>query len=122
MMLLFKANVVTDFLQIGIGEFLVKCKRFQTMKVAFLLPVFYKGLCLVEVDVRMVAQPLYATTVQVDEVDGPGVDGKPGLQLIIVCRLLRIPFSAPPSAFEETISHTGIIKELSIMPMMKRTW
>ena len=68
MMLLFKANVVTDFLQIGIGEFLVKCKRFQTMKVAFLLPVFYKGLCLVEVDVRMVAQPLYATTVQVDEV------------------------------------------------------
>ena len=66
MMLLFKANVVTDFLQIGIGEFLVKCKRFQTMKVAFLLPVFYKGLCLVEVDVRMVAQPLYATTVQVD--------------------------------------------------------
>lgn len=72
MMLLFKANVVTDFLQIGIGEFLVKCKRFQTMKVAFLLPVFYKGLCLVEVDVRMVAQPLYATTVQVDEVDGPG--------------------------------------------------
>lgn len=69
MMLLFKANVVTDFLQIGIGEFLVKCKRFQTMKVAFLLPVFYKGLCLVEVDVRMVAQPLYATTVQVDEVD-----------------------------------------------------
>ena len=80
MMLLFKANVVTDFLQIGIGEFLVKCKRFQTMKVAFLL-VFYKGLCLVEVDVRMVAQPLYATTVQVDEVDGPGVDGKPGLQL-----------------------------------------
>lgn len=30
--------------------------------------------------------------------------------------------SAPPSAFEETISHTGIIKELSIMPMMKRTW
>ena len=80
MMLLFKANVVTDFLQIGIGEFLVKCKRFQTMKVAF-LPVFYKGLCLVEVDVRMVAQPLYATTVQVDEVDGPGVDGKPGLQL-----------------------------------------
>ena len=81
MMLLFKANVVTDFLQIGIGEFLVKCKRFQTMKVAFLLSVFYKGLCLVEVDVRMVAQPLYATTVQVDEVDGPGVDGKPGLQL-----------------------------------------
>ena len=81
MMLLFKANVVTDFLQIGIGEFLVKCKRFKTMKVAFLLPVFYKGLCLVEVDVRMVAQPLYATTVQVDEVDGPGVDGKPGLQL-----------------------------------------
>ena len=81
MMLLFKTNVVTDFLQIGIGEFLVKCKRFQTMKVAFLLPVFYKGLCLVEVDVRMVAQPLYATTVQVDEVDGPGVDGKPGLQL-----------------------------------------
>lgn len=75
MMLLFKANVVTDFLQIGIGEFLVKCKRFQTMKVAFLLPVFYKGLCLVEVDVRMVTQPLYATTVQVDEVDGPGVDG-----------------------------------------------
>lgn len=71
MMLLFKTNVVTDFLQIGIGEFLVKCKRFQTMKVAFLLPVFYKGLCLVEVDVRMVAQPLYATTVQVDEVDGP---------------------------------------------------
>ena len=71
MMLLFKANVVTDFLQIGIGEFLVKCKRFQTMKVAFLLPVFYKGLCLVEVDVRMVTQPLYATTVQVDEVDGP---------------------------------------------------
>lgn len=64
MMLLFKTNVVTDFLQIGIGEFLVKCKRFQTMKVAFLLPVFYKGLCLVEVDVRMVAQPLYATTVQ----------------------------------------------------------
>ncbi len=51
------------------------------MKVAFLLSVFYKGLCLVEVDVRMVAQPLYATTVQVDEVDGPGVDGKPGLQL-----------------------------------------
>ena len=81
MMLLFKANVVTDFLQIGIGEFLVKCKRFQTMKVAFLLQVFYKGLCLVEVDVRMVAQPLYATTVQVDEVDGPGGDGKPGLQL-----------------------------------------
>lgn len=76
MMLLFKANVVTDFLQIGIGEFLVKCKRFQTMKVAFLLPVFYKGLCLVEVDVRMVAQPLYATTVQVDEADGTGVDGK----------------------------------------------
>lgn len=75
MMLLFKANVVTDFLQIGIGEFLVKCKRFQTMKVAFLLPVFYKGLCLVEVDVRMVAQPLYATTVQVDEADGTGVDG-----------------------------------------------
>lgn len=74
-MLLFKANVVTDFLQIGIGEFLVKCKRFQTMKVAFLLPVFYKGLCLVEVDVRMVAQPLYATTVQVDEADGTGVDG-----------------------------------------------
>ena len=37
-------------------------------------------------------------------------------------QLLRIPFSAPPSAFEETISHTGIIKELSIMPMMKRTW
>ena len=71
MMLLFKANVVTDFLQIGIGEFLVKCKRFQTMKVAFLLPVFYKGLCLVEVDVRMVAQPLYATTVQVDEVGHP---------------------------------------------------
>ena len=81
MMLLFKANVVTDFLQIGIGEFLVKCKRIQTMKVAFLLPVFYKGLCLVEVDVRMVAQPLYATTVQVDEADGTGVDGKPGLQL-----------------------------------------
>ena len=81
MMLLFKANVVTDFLQIGIGEFLVKCKRFQTMKVAFLLPVFDKGLCLVEVDVRMVAQPLYATTVQVDEADGTGVDGKPGLQL-----------------------------------------
>ena len=81
MMLLFKANVVTDFLQIGIGEFLVKCKRCQTMKVAFLLPVFYKGLCLVEVDVRMVAQPLYATTVQVDEADGTGVDGKPGLQL-----------------------------------------
>ena len=76
MMLLFKANVVTDFLQIGIGEFLVKCKRFQTMKVAFLLPVFYKGLCLVEVDVRMVAQPLYATTVQVDEADGTGVDRK----------------------------------------------
>ena len=75
MMLLFKANVVTDFLQIGIGEFLVKCKRFQTMKVAFLLPVFYKGLCLVEVDVRMVTQPLYATTVQVDEADGSGVDG-----------------------------------------------
>lgn len=74
-MLLFKANVVTDFLQIGIGEFLVKCKRFQTMKVAFLLPVFYKGLCLVEVDVRMVAQPLYATTVQVDEADGTSVDG-----------------------------------------------
>ena len=81
MMLLFKANVMADFLQIGIGEFLVKCKRFQAMKVACLLPVFYKGLCLVEVDVRMVAQPLYATTVQVDEVDGPGVDGKPGLQL-----------------------------------------
>lgn len=76
MMLLFKANVVTDFLQIGIGEFLVKCKRFQTMKVAFLLPVFYKGLCLVEVDVRMVTQPLYATTVQVDEVDGPGARWK----------------------------------------------
>ena len=37
------------------------------MKVAFLLSVFYKGLCLVEVDVRMVAQPLYATMVQVDE-------------------------------------------------------
>ena len=34
MMLLFKANVVTDFLQIGIGEFLVKCKRFH---------VFYNG-------------------------------------------------------------------------------
>ena len=54
MMLLFKANVVTDFLQIGIGEFLVKCKRFQTMKVAFLLPVFYKGLCLVEVDLSLI--------------------------------------------------------------------
>ena len=81
MMLLFKTNVVTDFLQIGIGEFLVKCKRFQAMKVAFLLSVFYKGLCLVEVDVRMVAQPLYATMVQVDEADGSGVDGKPRLQL-----------------------------------------
>ena len=81
MMLLFKANVVTDFLQIGIGEFLVKCKRFQTMKVAFLLPVFYKGLCLVEVDVRMVAQPLYATTVQVDEVDGQGVCGVGAVQV-----------------------------------------
>lgn len=69
MMLLFKANVVTDFLQIGIGEFLVKCKRFQTK--GRLSSVFYKGLCLVEVDVRMVTQPLYATTVQVDEVDGP---------------------------------------------------
>lgn len=45
------------------------------MKVAFLLSVFYKGLCLVEVDVRMVAQPLYATMVQVDEADGSGVDG-----------------------------------------------
>ena len=80
MMLLFKTNVVTDFLQIGIGEFLVKCKRFQTMKVAFLLPVFYKGLCLVEVDVRMVAQPLYATTVQVDEADGRGCDQKSSLR------------------------------------------
>ncbi len=81
MMLLFKANVMADFLQIGIGEFFVKCKRFQAVKVTFLLSVFYKGLCLVEVDVRMVAQPLYATTVQVDEADGPGVDGKPRLQL-----------------------------------------
>ena len=82
MMLLFKANVVTDFLQIGIGEFLVKCKRFQTMKVAFLLPVFYKGLSPGRtLMLRMVAQPLYATTVQVDEADGTGVDGKPGLQL-----------------------------------------
>ena len=81
MMLLFKANVVNDFLQIGIGEFLVKCKSFQTMKFAFLLQVFYKGRCLVEVDVRMVTQHLYATTVQVDEVDGPGVDCKPGLHL-----------------------------------------
>ena len=46
------------------------------MKVAFLLSVFYKGLCLVEVDVRMVAQPLYATMVQVDEADGSGVEAR----------------------------------------------
>ena len=51
------------------------------MKVAFLLSVFYKGLCLVEVDVRMVAQPLYATMVLVDEADGSGVDVKTRLQL-----------------------------------------
>ena len=41
------------------------------MKVAFLLPVFYKGLCLVEVDVRMVAQLSMLLRFRLMRWDGP---------------------------------------------------
>ena len=84
MMLLFKANVVTDFLQIGIGEFFVKCKRFQTMKVAFLLPVFYKGLCLVEVDVRMSFEPFDTGSVDIQPSGIAGCHVKPGAEFFYI--------------------------------------
>ena len=66
---------------VALRKFLEPAQRLQILYPAVKTAVVGDGACLVEVDVRMVAQPLYATTVQVDEVDGPGVDGKPGLQL-----------------------------------------